>query len=242
VVTADWARMRSTELVPFRAAIGAGVALVMSAHIALPALAGDSSTPATLSPRIMTGILRDTLGFRGLAITDAMTMEGVGKGYGVAESSVLAVKAGADILLKPSDPTKAIDAVREAVERGEIPVARIDSSVRRVLELKARSGVAFDRYVSLDNLRDVVGAPSHRALAEDIARRAITLLRDTGNLLPLAGKRTVVVQCIPAGNGLLGPCLQDLADHRAVAARGTDAGHLGCGARRDRSLRSAHRG
>lgn len=197
VVTADWSRMRATELVPFRSAIEAGAGLVMSAHIALPALEGDSTTPATLVPRIMTGVLRDTLGFRGVTITDAMTMDGVGKGYGVAESSVLAVKAGADILLKPSDPTQAIDAVLAAVERGEITRARIDSSVRRVLGLKARSGVAFQRFVSLDTLRDVVGHPTHRARAEDIARRAITLLRDRGNVLPVQGKRTVVVQYVP---------------------------------------------
>lgn len=197
VVTADWARMQGTELVPFRAAIEAGAAMVMSAHIALPALEHDSTTPATLAPRIMTGVLRDTLGFRGLAITDAMTMDGVGKGYGVAESSILAIQAGADILLKPSDPPKAIDAVVAAVERGEISRARIDSSVRRVLELKARSGVAFNRFVSLDALREVVGASAHRARADDIAQRSITLLRDRNNLLPVAGKRTLIVQYMP---------------------------------------------
>jgi beta-N-acetylhexosaminidase len=197
VVSADWARMRAIELVPFKAAIDAGAAMVMSAHIALPALAGDSTTPATLAPRIMTGLLRDTLRFRGVTITDAMTMEGVGKGYGVAESSVLAVKAGADILLKPSDPTRSIDAVLGAVERGEISRARIDSSVRRVLELKARSGVAVRPLVSLDSLREVVGAPAHRARADDVARRAITLLRDRTNVLPVSGKRTVVIQYMP---------------------------------------------
>ena len=199
VVTADWARMQRTELVPFRAAIAAGAAMVMSAHIALPALEGDSTTPATLAPRIMTGVLRDTLGFRGVAITDAMTMEGVGKGYGVAESSVLAFKAGADILLKPSDPTMAVDAVVAAVTRGEIRMARLDSSVRRVLELKARSGVAIHRYVSLDDLREVVGAPAHRAMAEDIARRSITLIRDREKLLPLpvSLQPTTLVQYMP---------------------------------------------
>jgi beta-N-acetylhexosaminidase len=196
-VTADMARLRSTELVPFKAAIDAGAALVMSAHIALPAIEGNTTTPATLSPRVMTGLLRDTLGFRGLAITDAMTMEGVGKGYTVEESSVQAVQAGADMLLKPTDPTRAINAVLAAVERGDISRARIDSSVRRVLELKARSGVAFRRFVSLDSLREVVGAPAHRALANDIARRAITLLRDRGNVVPVAGKRTVVIQYLP---------------------------------------------
>jgi beta-N-acetylhexosaminidase len=169
----------------------------MSAHIALPALDGDSTTPATLAPRIMSGLLRDSLGFRGVAITDAMSMDGVGKGYGVAESSVLAVQAGADILLKPNDPTQAIDAVLVAVERGVIPRARIDASVRRILALKARSGVATRGAVSLDTLRSVVGAPAHRSAALDIARRSITLLRDRGTLVPLGGTRTVVVQSMP---------------------------------------------
>jgi beta-N-acetylhexosaminidase len=197
VVTADWTRMKTIELVPFKAAIADGAGLVMSAHIALPAVEGDSTTPATLAPRIMTGLLRDSLHFQGVSITDALTMEGVGKGYTTEQSAVLAVKAGADILLKPSDPTKAIDAVVGAVERGEIARARIDSSVRRVLELKARSGVAFGRITSLETLRDIVGAPEHRALAADIARRALTLLRDRDGLVPLRAARTLLVQYMP---------------------------------------------
>src|SRR4029079_293591 len=91
-VRSSRARLDSVELVPFRAAIQAGAGLVMTAHIALPAL-GDSATPATLSPGIITGLLRDTLGFGGVTITDAMTMEGVGKGYSTEQSSVLAVRA-----------------------------------------------------------------------------------------------------------------------------------------------------
>ena len=197
VVGANWARLNTVELVPFRAAISAGAGMVMTAHIALPAVEGDSTTPATLAPRIITGVLRDTLRFRGVAITDAMTMEGVGKGYGVEESSVLSVKAGADIILKPSDPTKAIDAVLAAVERGEISRARIDSAARRVLELKARTGVAFQPIVDLEALREVVGSPAHRATSADIARRAVTLLRDNAALLPAAGRRVAIVQYMP---------------------------------------------
>ena len=197
VVGATWTRLDTLELVPFRAAIRAGVGMVMTAHIALPAVEGDSTTPATLAPKIITGVLRDSLDFEGVAITDAMTMEGVGKGYGVEESSVLAVKAGADIILKPSDPTKAIDAVVAAVERGEIARSRIDSAARRVLELKTRTGVAFKPLVDLDALRAVVGSPEHRAAADDIARRAITLLRDPNSLLPVSGRRVAVVQYMP---------------------------------------------
>ena len=197
VVRADWSRLASNELLPFRAAVDAGAAMVMSAHIALPAIEGDSSTPATLTARVMSGLLRDSLKFRGLAITDAMTMDGVGKGYGVEESSVLAVKAGADIILKPGDVPRAIDAVVKAVESGDIPRNRVEQSVRRVLELKARSGVAFQRFTSLDALRDVVGAPAHRAAATDIAQRAITLLRDRGGALPIAARRSLIVQYMP---------------------------------------------
>ena len=187
LVAVSSARLDSVELVPFKAAISAGAALVMTAHIALPAISGDSTTPATLSPRIITNLLRDTLGFRGVAITDAMTMEGVGKGYTTEQSSVLAVKAGADILLKPSDPTRAINAVVAAVERGEITRARIDSAVRHILELKVRSGVVAAPMVSLERLREVVGSPEHRALSREIAKRAITLIRDRDNLIPLRG-------------------------------------------------------
>jgi beta-N-acetylhexosaminidase len=200
IVTADRARLDTVELVPFRAAIKAGASLVMTAHIALPAIQGDSTTPATLAPRIITDLLRDTLGFRGVAITDAMTMEGVGKGYTTEQSSVLAVKAGADILLKPSDPTRAIDAVVAAVERGEISRARIDSSVRHVLELKARSGVTANRFVSLEHLREVVGSAAHRRLAADVAQRSITLLRDRDHVVPLSTSdtgRVLVVRYAP---------------------------------------------
>jgi len=197
VVGATMARLDSVELVPFRAAIQAGAGLVMTAHIALPAVNGDSATPATLSPRIITGLLRDSLGFGGVTITDAMTMEGVGKGYTTEQSSVLAVKAGADILLKPTDPTRAIDAVVAAVERGEIPRARIDSAARHVLMLKARAGLPRSRFVDLEALRDVVGSPAHRALAADIAQRAITLLRDRDSVIPMRGSRALIVQYAP---------------------------------------------
>ena len=211
IVAATMLRLDSIELVPFRAAIAAGAGLVMTAHIALPAVAGDSTTPATLSPRIITGLLRDSLGFGGVTITDAMTMEGVGKGYTTEQSSVLAVQAGADILLKPSDPTRAIDAVVAAVERGEIPRARIDSAARHVLTLKARVGLNANRYAELEALRNVVGSPAHRALAADVAQRAITLLRDQQTLIPARGVRALVVEYAPetelkAGR-VLGPAL-----------------------------------
>ena len=197
IVGASMARLDTVELVPFRAAIQAGAGLVMTAHIALPAIEGDSTTPATLAPKIITGLLRDSLGFKGVAITDAMTMEGVGKGYTTEQSSVLAVLAGADILLKPSDPSRAIAAIVDAVNAGQIPRARIDSAARHVLELKARVGLPGSRYVDLERLRDVVGSSAHRALAADVAQRAVTLLRDRDSVVPLRAGRALIVQYTP---------------------------------------------
>jgi beta-N-acetylhexosaminidase len=222
IIGASMARLDSVELVPFKAAIAAGASLVMTAHIALPAVNGDSSTPATLAPRIITGLLRDSLHFRGVAITDAMTMEGIGKGYTAEQSSVLAVQAGAELLLKPSDATRAINSLVAAAERGEISRSRIDSAARHMLELKARSGVAFAPTVSLERLREVVGSPAHRAIAASVARRAITLLRDRDNLVPLRGAaRVAIVQYAPETEIKAGRAFAaELRRNPALSARG----------------------
>lgn len=193
IVSASRTRLDSMELLPFRAAFAAGAAAVMSAHIALPAIAHDS-TPATLVPAIMRSLLRDTLGFRGLTFTDAMDMRGVGAGYGVEESSVRAIQAGADVLLMPPDIPAAIAAITAAVERGEIPAARIDESVRRILEYKIRTGAIQRPIVPLDSLRDVVGSSAHRLAAQSIADDAVTLIRNDDGQIPLATRgRTAII-------------------------------------------------
>ena len=198
VVASSAQRLSTTELVPYRSAIASGVDLVMSAHIALPAVGGDSTTPATLRPDIMGSLLRDSLGFRGVAITDAMSMEGVGKGYSIEQSAVMAVQAGADILLKPSDITRSIDAVVAAVEQGVIAPARIDASVRGILRLKARAGLARARFVTLDSVHAAVNTRAHRAIADSVAARAVTLLRDSTGTLPIAPEaRIAIVQYAP---------------------------------------------
>ncbi|MEX2181833.1 MAG: glycoside hydrolase family 3 N-terminal domain-containing protein [Gemmatimonadaceae bacterium] len=193
VIGVDRARLDAIELVPFRATIAGGAAAVMSAHIALPAVAGDS-TPATLAPTILTDLLRDSLGFRGVVVTDAMDMRGIGVGYGMAESAVAAVRAGADILLMPPDVPLAIDAVVAAVERGEIGADRIAASVRRILELKLRTGAIQRPIVPLDSLREIVGRTGNRSRAQAIADDAITLLRDDERQLPLpTSQRTLLL-------------------------------------------------
>ena len=222
VVKSDRARLDSVELVPFRAAIGAGVSAFMTAHIALPAVEGDN-VPATLAPRVVTGLLRDTLHFHGLTYTDALTMEAVGEGYTVERSAVLAVQAGADVLVKPSDVKRAIDAVENAVTTGTITAARIDSSARRMLVAKARVGLDRQRFVDLGALRREVGSPEHWALADTIAAHAITLLRDSASLVPVAGtaKRVAVVTYAPetelrAGRAFAAAVREQVRDARIV--------------------------
>jgi beta-N-acetylhexosaminidase len=193
VITVPRERLDAVELVPFASAIGAGAAGMMTAHIALPVAYGDS-TPATLSSRVMRGLLRDTLGFSGVTVTDAMTMEGIAKGFGTEESSIRAVEAGDDIILMPSDVGTAIDAIVRAVESGRLSATRIDESVRRILALKLRTGAASTPQVSLDSLRGIVADPAHRALAQRAAERAITLLRDSATLVPV--RRTGIVHVI----------------------------------------------
>jgi beta-N-acetylhexosaminidase len=197
VVKSGMARLDSVELPPFRAAIKAGAGGVMTAHIALPAL-GEPATPATLVPQVVTGLLRDSLGFSGLVFTDALAMQGIGKGYEVGESAVLAVKAGADVLLQPTDVPLTIQAVVSAVERGEITPQRIERSVRAILETKARLGLDHYAQSDLTSLRRVVGAPTHWDTARSIAARAVTLIRDRGHNVPIpANARVFVVTYAP---------------------------------------------
>jgi beta-N-acetylhexosaminidase len=177
--------LEQTELVPFRAAIAAGVSSVMTGHLAVPALESDLNLPATLSRNILTGLLRDEMKFRGLTITDAMEMGGVTSQYAPGEAAVRAVEAGADVLLMSPVPDTAITSLEAAVKSGRIAVHRIDESVRRILAAKARLSLEKNRLVDVARLHESFGEPENVAQALTIASRGITLLRDSAQLLPL---------------------------------------------------------
>jgi len=182
VITADWGRLDTVELVPFRAAISAGVKVVMSAHIALPGIDQGQVRPGTVAPNILTGVLRDSLGFRGLVVTDALNMAGVASAYG-ARAAVLAFQAGADLLLQPADPVATIDAMAAAVDRGEISTERLDRSLRMVLETKRALGLFTRRTVPLDSVPAVVGSSAFEAEALDLAARSVVLVKDVGGTI-----------------------------------------------------------
>lgn len=184
-IPADRERLERLELVPFRAAIAAGVDAIMTAHIAVPALA-PPDLPATLSPAILTGLLRKELGFQGLIITDALEMGGIAKGFSTGEACVRALEAGADTLLMPTDPDEAIRAVVAAVTSGRLQRQRIQQSVVKLLTAKERLGLDHARFVDTEAIGDIVDSPEANERAQQIADRALTLVRNGNNLLPLA--------------------------------------------------------
>jgi beta-N-acetylhexosaminidase len=183
-IQSDRARLESVELVPFRAAIEEGVDAVMTAHIAVPALEAPD-LPATLSPAILTGLLRNELKFQGLIVTDALEMAGVAKGYSSGEAAVRALEAGADVLLMPPDPEAAIRAVVAAVAKGRLTAKRIDESVVRILTAKQSLGLDRAKLVDLEAIADVINSPEAAARAQEMTDHGVTLVKNDGDALPL---------------------------------------------------------
>jgi len=181
---ADHERIESVELEPFRAAIASGVDAVMTAHLAVPALEPENE-PATVSFNILTTLLRGELNFHGIVVTDAMDMQGLTNMFDTPEASVRAIQAGADVLLMPRRAEDAINGVVAAVLKGRITRQRIDESVARVLAAKARLGLNRKRVVNLEAIADVVGSPESEDRAQQVADRALTLVKDDKDALPI---------------------------------------------------------
>ncbi len=218
-------RLNSIELVPFRAAVDAGVGAVMTGHIGLPLIDSTAisplprdvklkpidtneeseiiaagTMPTTLSP-VMNGILRNDLHFDGLIVTDAMSMSGLTIYFTQEEASVRAIEAGADLLLKPADPDASLRGVREAVKKGRLTEQRIDQSARKVLAAKFDLGLTQQRVTSLDAIDKVVAGKQETQLADDIADDAITLVRNEAKLLPWKNRPTSNVFNLAITNG-----------------------------------------
>ena len=187
-IRADRARLDRLELVPFRAAVSAGVDSVMTAHVALPALTGDE-LPATLSPKVTTDLLRRELKFDGLVVTDSLGMGAITKGFPGGEASVRAILAGADVALTPPELKASLDALEAAVKSNHLTPERVDESVRRILRAKYRLGLAERRTVDTAALKNLVERPEALESARRVAEASITLLRDGKGLLPLDARR-----------------------------------------------------
>jgi beta-N-acetylhexosaminidase len=227
------ARLDAVELVPFRAAVDAGVGSVMTGHIGLPLIDGTAITPllsgerqkpveaedgseivtdkgtmpTTLSP-VMNGILRRELHFDGLIVTDAMSMSGLTIYFTQEEASVRALEAGADMLLKPADTDAALRGVHDAVTRGRLTEQRIEESARKVLAAKYDLGLSRRRLTPLDEIDRLVAGKDAYQLANEIAEHTITLVRNDENLLPLKLSSSARILNLAITNG----------DDRAVVA------------------------
>ena len=189
IIQASRERMETLELVPFRAAIAAGVGSIMTGHLNVPAFEPDSAVPATLSPNILTDLLRKQLKFEGLVITDALDMGGITVRYAPGEAAVRAFLAGADALLMPPVPDAAYEGLLSAAQSGRIPGDRLDASVRRLLQAKAHLGLSQNRLVDISTLNEKFGRTDWQQTAQEISDRGITLLRDTQHLVPLDGTK-----------------------------------------------------
>jgi beta-N-acetylhexosaminidase len=218
VLSVSRERLERVELVPFRAAIAAGAGAIMTAHLSLPALddepapvrpggvaenpyahdavevAQNATLPASLSSKITGGLLRGELGFRGLVVTDALDMGGIVDHFDPGEAAVRAILAGADQVVKSTDTDAAIAGVQRAVQAGRITRDRLDLSVGRILAAKARAGNPEPDW---NRIFSVVDSPEHRAVVEEIARRSVTLVRESPGVLPL-GRKTRVFQLVVA--------------------------------------------
>ena len=199
----DLKRFQAIELKPFRAAIDAGVAAIMTAHIVYPAL--DPNLPATLSRAILTDLLRNNLGFDGLLITDDMEMKAIADRYPAGEAAVMAIEAGADIVLALWTSLQQIEvynALLSAVKSGRISEARVDQSVRRILKSKGACGVFDRRFVDVPRVGTIVGRDSHKQLAQTIASQAITIVQNRSDLVPLKLQKDVPLLIISPSRAL----------------------------------------
>jgi beta-N-acetylhexosaminidase len=194
-------RLNAVELVPFRSAIAAGVDSVMVGHLLVPALEPDPNLPASISAKVITGLLREQLGFHGLVVTDALDMAGLTKVFKGSEhdiaaaEAVAAVRAGNDMVIIPSDLDGAASGLLNAVRHGEISEARVNESVLKILSLKASLGLNRNRVVHLSAVEKEVAQPQSRAIAQKATDKSVTLVSDVGKIVPLpaAAQRPEIV-------------------------------------------------
>lgn len=189
----EW--LETYDIAPFRAAIDTGVEAVMAAHIIYPAY--DDRLPASLSPAILTGVLREQLGFKGLILTDALDMDAIDTNFSYPEAALLAIQAGADMLLSahisPDNHAAAIQTVVEAVRAGTIPEARINESVERILAVKQRYGLLFWQPIDSTTAAERVNLAAHEQLLNELFLAGVTVAVDRNSLIPVTPDDTVAL-------------------------------------------------
>lgn len=221
-ISHDYSRLDSLELRPFRALIDQGIPSIMTAHISFPALSHEEQIPGTLDGVVVNEILRDSLGFDGLVVTDAMDMHGITNNFSPGKAAVRALNSGTDVILLSPDMLTAIDEIERSVERGLLDESRIDEAVHRLLDWKIKLGLFEDSMVDIDQLNREIRSPEHEQFADRLARESITLLRNRGNIVPIRPSQHPRVQVIALADDRSGSTGSSFA--RAVRKYHPDVG------------------
>lgn len=198
----DVKRLKNIELYPYKDLFREGLSSVMVAHLSIPALDSTPNRASTLSPKIVNGLLKTEMGFKGLVFTDALNMKGVSSFYSPGEVDLLALKAGNDVLLFAEDVPKAITRIKAAIEAGEYSEKELDASVHKILSAKEWLGLHKKRTVELKNLHNDLNTPGALHLKKKLSEAAITIVQNKNEIIPLKqlDKRTIAVLTI-GGNG-----------------------------------------
>jgi beta-N-acetylhexosaminidase len=237
--TASVDRLNTMELVPFRAAIAAGVDSVMIGHISVPSIEPDPNRPASISSLVVTDLLKKQLGFHGLVVTDALDMGALTRVFSGSDAeisgaeAVEAIRAGNDMVLIPGDLGGAYNGLLDAVKQGKLTQERIDESVLKILRMKASVGLNRNRFVNLSAVAHEVARPESQAIAQKIADRAITLVADKNKLIPLSASPSSTVQ---SANESASQASSIVAVIFADTARGSEGGRAFVNKLRRRAL------
>lgn len=194
-------RFYKEDLVPFIEAIKSDVKSIMVGHLEVPAFEKTKGLPASLSYSIVTELLQNELGFKGLVVTDALNMNAITKNFSEEEAILLALKAGNDILLFPKNAETALNTIYDAVVNGDITEERIDKSVRKILAAKRWSLLEEKKEIDISKLSDTLNTKSHLRLAEEIAEKSITLLKDENKIIPISPEKYLTTTCIILDDG-----------------------------------------
>jgi len=216
IISGSRKELFQVELKPFIKEIENGIMSIMVGHLAVPAFDSDS-LPATLSKKIVTGLLKNELGFKGLIVTDALNMRAITNSFTTADASVAAFNAGCDILLYPKDVDEAATAIIEAVHSGIISEERLNESVRKIFLAKRWAGLSEVKTVSIDKLSSTLNSSEHQSVARTLAEEAITLVKDDEHLLPLSSnvkKKILHVTIIEERRAASGDEFNSMIEHQ----------------------------
>ncbi|ATN07781.1 glycoside hydrolase [Chryseobacterium indologenes] len=193
VVSHNIERLNTTELAPFKALMDKGIGGVMVAHLYVPSLESGKGIPASVSKNIITGLLKNQLGYKGLIITDALNMGAVANKYKPGELDALAFAAGNDIMLFSQGVSEGKKLIQKAIDKGEIPQSRVEESVKKILLTKYFLGLTQYTPKNPENINSDLNNESHRILVQNLYANALTLLKDDKKLLPISGKQVYYI-------------------------------------------------